>query len=86
MREAGMSISTEPMLLSSQIIDPPVIRFQNLRHPQDVFVSDCAPSCFVIILTVAVHLIETFSRGMECQRQTILAPRERLEDMVSCQL
>ncbi|KAM5539012.1 hypothetical protein V8D89_007235 [Ganoderma adspersum] len=37
MREAGMSISTEPMLLPSQVINPPVIRFQDLRRPQDVF-------------------------------------------------
>ncbi len=44
MREAGMSIDTKPMLLPSQVILPPPIRFQDLQRPggpQDVFVSGC---------------------------------------------
>ncbi|KAI1796003.1 Piwi-domain-containing protein [Ganoderma leucocontextum] len=33
MREAGMSVSTEPMSLPSQVIRPPPILFRNPQHP-----------------------------------------------------
>ncbi|PIL23868.1 Argonaute [Ganoderma sinense ZZ0214-1] len=38
MREVGMSVSTEPLLLPSQVIQPPCIRFQDSQRLEGAFV------------------------------------------------